>query len=119
MTRTNARSCRTRLPWFLEFGWSGFGPVFRPSMLSVFVFAPSAAGVEGIERATPGVPGVLGAEANVLVRVFSFPDAFEPLLASLALAPSRRGPPSPAPAPRAGTSSGRARRRSGAPSRSR
>jgi DNA-binding Lrp family transcriptional regulator len=72
---------RSRIPWFLEFGWSGFGPVFSPLRLSIFVFAPSSAGVEGIERAVRDVPGVASAEANILVRVVSFPHAFESVLA--------------------------------------
>jgi DNA-binding Lrp family transcriptional regulator len=78
------RALRTRLPWFLEFGWSGFGPVFDPQQLTVFVFAPSAAGVEGIERTAREIPGVAAAEANVMVRVLSFSQAFEDVLASAA-----------------------------------
>ncbi|MCI4320476.1 MAG: winged helix-turn-helix transcriptional regulator [Thermoplasmata archaeon] len=84
---------RQRLPWFLEFGWSGFGPVFDPKLLTVFVFAPSAAGVEAIERTARDLPGVASAEANVLVRVISFPEAFEPLLAAASDAwPNGRAP---------------------------
>jgi DNA-binding Lrp family transcriptional regulator len=77
-------SLRKRLPWFLEFGTSGFGPIFDPKLVTVFVFAPSAAGVEAVERTARELPGVAGAEANVMVRVVSFPDAFESLLAAAA-----------------------------------
>ena len=74
---------RARLPWFLEFGWSGFGPVFDPKLLTVFVFAPSAAGVEAIERAARELPAVVGAETTVLVRVITFPEAFDPVLGAV------------------------------------
>jgi DNA-binding Lrp family transcriptional regulator len=83
---------RARLPWYLEFGWSGFGPVFNAQTLALVVLAPSAAGIEGIERAARQVPGVTGAEANVMVRVVSFPAAFESFL-SLAAPPHRPGSP--------------------------
>ena len=78
------QALQSRVPWFLEFGWSGFGPVFTPELLTVFVFAPSAAGIEGIERSAREIPGVTGVDANVMVRVLSFPDAFESVLASIA-----------------------------------
>lgn len=95
---------RARLPWFLEFGWSGFGPVFTPELLTIFVFAPSAAGVEGLERSAREVPGVVGVESNILVRVFSYPEAFEPMLAALAepTPSSRRHPAVAAGPPRSG-----------------
>ena len=83
---------RKNLPWFLEFGWSGFGPVVAPELLTVFVFAPSAAAIEEIERRARAVPGVLGVEANIMVRVVSFPDAFDSLLAS-SDPPERLAPP--------------------------
>jgi DNA-binding Lrp family transcriptional regulator len=84
------RAMRARLPRFLEFGWSGFGPVRMPEVLTVFVLAPSAAMTEEIEATVMGLEGVAGVEGNVLVRMHSFPETFDSLL--VRLTPSRDRP---------------------------
>lgn len=75
-----ARELRARLPPFLVFDWVGSRPPGGDRLLGVIVLAPSAAAVEEIQRVAAATPGVASSEANVLVRVLSFPETFDSLL---------------------------------------
>ena len=96
------RALRQYHPGSIEFVRAPFGPLLPERIGSYFVVPRSAAEVDDIERWVRRQPGVCGVESSTLVRVLSFPETFDRLLAT---------GPAAAPAP------ARARRRLPAPAR--
>jgi DNA-binding Lrp family transcriptional regulator len=86
-----ARAMRPRLPSFLVFDWVGSRPAGGERLLGVIVLGDSAASVEEVQRAAAATAGVTGSEANVLVRVLSFPETFDALLEAATRAVARSG----------------------------
>ena len=82
------RRIRGRYPLVLEFGSSRVGPEPAPDTHVLFVLPPSAAHLEELEQFVGSLDGVTGVEANVVVRVHSFPDWFDRHLDSLARRPT-------------------------------
>jgi len=85
------RRLQRAYPESLQFGWAGFGPVEDLGYAVFFVYLPSAAAVEDLQRTVAGWEGVTGVEANVLVRIHAFGDGFDELLRTAVPASSGRG----------------------------
>jgi DNA-binding Lrp family transcriptional regulator len=83
-----ARSLRRVHPQSIEFARAPFGPVLPDTVGSYFVLGRSAARVEELEAWVRESPGVVSHEAYTMVRVFSYPETFDRLLADEA---ARRG----------------------------
>lgn len=89
------RRLRRSYPDSLQFGWGGFGPIEDTGVTVFFVYLHSAAAIEELERTVRGWEGVTAVEANVLVRIHAFGEAFDELLRAVR-------PPPPAAPPRRG-----------------
>jgi DNA-binding Lrp family transcriptional regulator len=83
-----ARSLRRVYPQSIEFLRAPFGPVLPDMLGSYFVLGRSAARLEDLEAWVRGSPGVISHEALTMVRVLSYPETFDRLLADEA---ARRG----------------------------
>jgi hypothetical protein len=75
------RSLRRAYPQSLEFVRTAFGPVLPDRTAVFFVLCPSAASVEELEAFVRHSPGVAGLEVLTLIRILSFPETFDRLLA--------------------------------------
>lgn len=96
------RTLRARYPGLLEFDWVGARPPGSERLLGLILLADSAARVEEIERAAASAPGVVAAEASTFVRILSFPETVERLLAD-PTTPPRVGAARARPAKRRGS----------------
>jgi DNA-binding Lrp family transcriptional regulator len=76
-----ARALHREYPHLLEFLRMDVGPQLPLAMAFFIVLAPSAAGVEDVERFARALPGVAGLEVYTMVRMLSFPATFDRLLA--------------------------------------
>jgi DNA-binding Lrp family transcriptional regulator len=77
------RQIRARYPLTLDFRMAGAGPELA-SEFHVFVMPPSAAHLEELDQFVSSVPGVVGLEANIMIRMHSFPAWFDRHLDELA-----------------------------------
>lgn len=87
------RRLRRAYPEFLEFGWGGFGPVEGDGTAVFFVYLPSAAGLDDLERTAAEWEGVTAVESHGLVRLHTFGETLDGLL--------RTAVPAGTPSPRA------------------
>ena len=78
------RSLRRTHPQFLEFHRIQFGPALPETVGSYFLLGGSAARVEELEAWIRSSPGVVGLESYVMIRILSFPETFDRLLAEAA-----------------------------------
>jgi DNA-binding Lrp family transcriptional regulator len=81
--RSLARRIRARYPLTLDFQGGDVAPAFDADELVFFVLPPSAAHLEEVERFVTSIEGVAAVEANVMVRMHSFPAWFDRHLETL------------------------------------
>jgi DNA-binding Lrp family transcriptional regulator len=86
-----ARALQKEYPHLLEFLRMEIGPQIPPALAIFIVLAPSAAGVEDVERFARSLPGVASLEVYTMLRMLSFPTTFDRLLAEAA--PEKRSTP--------------------------
>lgn len=91
-----ARAIRRSYPNSLELLSAGFGPELPPDVAVFFVLTPSAAAVDDLEGFVRAAARLRSLELLTLVRVLTFPETFDRLLADGPVGPVR-----PRPAPRA------------------
>lgn len=76
-----SHAVRKNFPQSLEFLRAPFGPALPERTRVYFLLIPSTARVEDAERTLRSLPGVETSEALLMIRMFSFPEAFDRLLA--------------------------------------
>jgi len=77
-----AHAVRKSFPQSLTFRRAPFGPALPERMAVFFVLVPSTARVEETERSLRAMPGVETSETLVMIRMFSFPETFDRLVAA-------------------------------------
>jgi DNA-binding Lrp family transcriptional regulator len=77
-----ARALRRQFPNSIEFLRAPFGPVLPDHVGGYFVIAESAARVEDVEAWVHRAPGVRSHEAATLIRVLTFPETIDRLIAA-------------------------------------
>jgi len=88
-----ARQIRNRYPLTLQFGNADVGPQMGPDFQAFMVMPPSAAHLEEVEQFAASIEDVTNLDANVLVRMHSFPGWFDRHLETLATQRPGSGPP--------------------------
>jgi hypothetical protein len=77
-----SHAVRKNFPQSLDFRRAPFGPALPERTRVFFLLIPSAAQVEQTERTLRSLPGVETSEVLLIVRMFSFPDTFDRLIAA-------------------------------------